>query len=90
MRTSPQAIQRRLLTFNSFQMVEYALRTLSCTLLWNLQSLDMSAMHWDEQKTQIERRRDTLLAALEEFAVGNHSNAAEDVRKEVSVQRLGV
>jgi hypothetical protein len=66
------------------QLVEHAMKIMVWYLSWTAVKVTEEDVSSDRVREKIESRRDETLRVLNEYAVGNHSNADEAVRREVS------
>lgn len=57
-------------------------------LSWTAVKVTQEDVDSESVREKIEKRRDETLRVLNEYAVGNHSNADEAVRREVSRHRV--
>jgi hypothetical protein len=82
---SGQSVMIRALTPR--QLVEHAMKIMVWYLSWTAVKVTQEDVDSEPIREKIEKHRDETLRVLNEYAVGNHSNADEAVRREVSRRR---
>lgn len=65
------------------QLVEHAMKILVWYLSWTAVKITQEDVDNEAIRAKVEKHRDETLRVLTEYAVGNHSNADEAVRREV-------